>query len=82
MNIGPLNWKIKKGDLVKARLGALYHEHLLGDNFSYKYGLVISDKIDNENDQLDIFPCVQVFIFSSGSILYMREPELEIISNA
>lgn len=65
-------WDIFEGDLVKVK------KYDLDGELYYESGLVVSDKI---NDQILLFPYVNIYVFKSGIIERHLPNTVEIISS-
>ena len=57
-------WEIKKGDLVKLKDYSTGHE----DKFVYIKGVVISEIKYCENQQVPMWPSVDVYVFCTGAV--------------
>ena len=64
-------WDIFEGDLVKVK------KYNLDGELYYQSGIVVSDKI---NDQILMFPYVNVYVFKSGIVERHLPNTVEIIS--
>ena len=64
-------WDIFEGDLVKVK------KYDLDGELYYQSGIVVSDKI---NDQILMFPYVNIYVFKSGIIERHLPNTVEIIS--
>jgi|TARA_R110000824_G_scaffold98567_1_gene235122 hypothetical protein len=64
-------WDIFEGDLVKVK------KYNLNGELYYESGIVISDKID---DQLLLFPYVNIYVFKSAIVERHLPNTVEIIS--
>ena len=64
-------WDIFEGDLVKVK------KYDLDGELYYEPGIVVSDKI---NDQILMFPYVNVYVFKSGIVERHLPNTVEIIS--
>ena len=65
-------WDIFEGDLVKVK------KYNLNGELYYEPGIVVSDKI---NDQLLLFPYVNIYVFKSGIVERHLPNTVEIISS-
>tara|TARA_R110002020_G_scaffold39998_1_gene118365 strand:+ start:396 stop:650 length:255 start_codon:yes stop_codon:yes gene_type:complete len=70
-NNSKIIWDIFEGDLVQVK------RYTLNGELYYEAGIVVSDKI---NDQLLLFPYVNVYIFKLGAIEKHLPNTIEIIS--
>jgi len=66
-----ITWDIFEGDLVKVK------KYDLDGELYYEPGIVVSDKI---NDQILMFPYVNVYVFKSGIVERHLPNTVEIIS--
>tara|TARA_R110002020_G_scaffold6696_3_gene28499 strand:- start:10 stop:258 length:249 start_codon:yes stop_codon:yes gene_type:complete len=66
-----ITWDIFEGDLVKVK------KYNLDGELYYESGIVISDKI---NDQVLMFPYVNIYVFKSGIVERHLPNTVEIIS--
>lgn len=64
-------WQIHEGDLVKVK------KYDLNGELYYQSGIVVSDKID---DQILLFPYVNIYVFKSGIVERHLPNTVEIIS--
>ena len=64
-------WDIFEGDLVKVK------KYDLDGELYYQSGIVVSDKI---NDQILLFPYVNIYVFKSGIVERHLPNTVEIIS--
>jgi len=64
-------WDIFEGDLVKVK------RYTIDGELYYEPGIVVSDKI---NDQILMFPYVNVYVFKSGIVERHLPNTVEIIS--
>ena len=64
-------WDIFEGDLVKVK------RYNLDGELYYEPGIVVSDKI---NDQILLFPYVNIYVFKSGIVERHLPNTVEIIS--
>ena len=67
-----IRWDIFEGDLVKVK------KYDLDGELYYQSGIVVSDKI---NDQILLFPYVNVYVFKSGIVERHLPNTVEIISS-
>jgi hypothetical protein len=69
-------WQIKKGDLVKLK------DYPTGREGEYVYvkGIVISEIKHNNEQQLPIWPSVDVYVFQTGTVRECLPGSVEIIS--
>ena len=67
-----IRWDIFEGDLVKVK------KYNLDGNLYYESGIVVSDKI---NDQILMFPYVNIYVFKSGIVERHLPNTVEIISS-
>lgn len=81
--VGGFVWKIKKGDLVKLKL------YLPGlekkgreDDYEYTNGVVISEIKYDSDEQLLMWPFVDVYVFKTDTIESCIAGSIEIISNS
>ena len=65
-------WDIFEGDLVKVK------KYNLNGVLYYESGIVVSDKID---DQILLFPYVNIYVFKSGIVERHLPNTVEIISS-
>ena len=65
-------WDIFEGDLVKVK------KYNLNGELYYESGVVVSDKI---NDQILLFPYVNIYVFKSGIVERHLPNTVEIISS-
>jgi len=65
-------WDIFEGDLVKVK------KYNLDGELYYESGVVVSDKI---NDQILLFPYVNIYVFKSGIVERHLPNTVEIISS-
>jgi len=65
-------WDIFEGDLVQVK------RYTLDGDIYYDSGIVVSDKI---NDQILLFPYVNVYVFKSGIVERHLPNTVEIISS-
>ena len=65
-------WDIFEGDLVKVK------KYNLDGELYYQSGIVVSDKI---NDQILLFPYVNIYVFKSGIVERHLPNTVEIISS-
>jgi hypothetical protein len=65
-------WDIFEGDLVKVK------KYNLNGELYYESGVVVSDKI---NDQILMFPYVNIYVFKSGIVERHLPNTVEIISS-
>ena len=65
-------WDIFEGDLVKVK------KYNLDGKLYYESGIVVSDKI---NDQILLFPYVNIYVFKSGIVERHLPNTVEIISS-
>ena len=76
-------WKIKKGDLVKVKL---YSSRLENegreDDYEYTNGVVISEIKYDSDQQLPMWPTVDVYVFKTGTTESCMAGSIEIISNS
>jgi hypothetical protein len=73
-----LLWNIKKGDLVKLKDYPGGRE----DHYIYIRGVVISEIRHDEDQQIPMWPSVDVYIFRTGAVRNCMPGSLEIISNS
>ncbi len=64
-------WDIFEGDLVKVK------KYNIDGELFYESGIVVSDKI---NDQILLFPYVNIYVFKSGIVERHLPNTVEIIS--
>jgi len=64
-------WDIFEGDLVKVK------RYTVDGDLYYESGIVVSDKI---NDQILLFPYVNIYVFKSGIVERHLPNTVEIIS--
>lgn len=78
MIAGPpgLIWEIKKGDLVRLRSPGTQCRH----KYTYEKGVVVSEIKQSDDQQLSIWPSVDVYIFQTGTIRECLAGSVEIIS--
>jgi hypothetical protein len=69
-------WEIKKGDLVKLKDYPTGRE----DDYIYVKGIVISEIKHNNEQQLPIWPSVDVYVFQTGTVRECIPGSVEIIS--
>ena len=67
-----IRWDIFEGDLVKVK------KYDLEGELFYESGIVVSDKI---NDQILLFPYVNIYVFKSGIVERHLPNTVEIISS-
>mgnify|MGYP003667079589 FL=1 len=67
-----IRWDIFEGDLVKVK------KYNLNGELYYESGIVVSEKID---DQILLFPYVNIYIFKSSTIERHLPNTVEIISS-
>jgi len=65
-------WDIFEGDLVKVK------KYALDGELYYESGIVVSDKMD---DQILMFPYVNIYVFKSGIVERHLPNTVEIISS-
>jgi len=65
-------WDIFEGDLVKVK------KYNIDGDLYYESGVVVSDKI---NDQILLFPYVNIYVFKSGIVERHLPNTVEIISS-
>ena len=65
-------WDIFEGDLVKVK------KYALDGELYYESGIVVSDKM---NDQILMFPYVNIYVFKSGIVERHLPNTVEIISS-
>lgn len=71
-----LIWEIKRGDLVRLRSPGTQRVH----NYIYEKGIVVSEIKQSDDQQLSIWPSVDVYIFQTGAIRECLAGSVEIIS--
>ncbi len=71
-------WKVKKGDLVKIKSYPTGCE----DDLVYVKGVVISEIKYDAEQQLPMWPSVDVYIFKTGGVRNCMPGSIEIISNS
>ena len=71
-DINDIIWDIFEGDLVKVK------KYNLDGDLYYESGIVVSDKI---NDQILMFPYVNIYVFKSGIVERHLPNTVEIISS-
>ena len=64
-------WDIFEGDLVQVK------RYTMDGNLYYESGIVVSDKIE---DQISLFPYVNIYVFKSGIVERHLPNTVEIIS--
>ena len=69
-------WEIKKGDLVKLKDYPTGRE----DDYIYVNGIVISEIKHNNEQQLPIWPSVDVYVFQTGAVRECMPGSVEIVS--
>jgi hypothetical protein len=67
-----IRWDVFEGDLVKVK------KYALDGEVYYESGIVISDKI---NDQILMFPYVNIYVFKSATVERHLPNTVEIISS-
>jgi hypothetical protein len=67
-----IRWDIFEGDLVKVK------KYALDGELYYESGIVVSDKMD---DQILMFPYVNIYVFKSGIVERHLPNTVEIISS-
>jgi|TARA_R100000315_G_C5235326_1_gene147028 hypothetical protein len=73
------NWAIKKGDLVKVRIGGSTHTE---DTSIYRNGIVLEGPVYTTENQIKVWPSVKVFIFKGSFIRNCLSGSVEILSKS
>jgi len=71
-----IKWDIKPGDLVRAKH---YECHMVGNKIYYRHGIVVGERYEN---QITLFPEIDVYIFETQEIRCYTAGQIEIISNS
>ena len=71
-------WEIKKGDLVKLK----DYPNAREDEFVYLNGIVVSEIKHTTEEQIPMWPSVDVYVFEKGYIRNCMPGSLEVISNS
>lgn len=71
-------WNIKKGDLVKLKDYPTGRE----DEFVYVKGVVVSEIKHNDEQQIPMWPSVDVYVFQTGTVRECMPGSIDIISNS
>jgi hypothetical protein len=69
-------WEIKKGDLVKLKM----HYGSRDNEYIYRKGVVISEIKHRDDQQIPMWPAVDVYIFQTGTIKECLPGSVEVIS--